>query len=189
QRQARRRAQRLGLLLNAQLARRPRLLRPTARQGNRAQRRPQAAGQPARRDSARLPEDPHQLPRGNRLGPPGKLPPNLRSSLTPKLLGCLSRKTGTDQGTAGVLELAGVHVRAHAAAQPDHGVSGSTEWDGGRPRTCVTISVARSRSLILRLFDARLSIANAWSASQRDSAMMMPIARSITDRDCKACSS
>jgi len=64
--------------------------------------------------------------------------------------------------------------------QPDHGVSGSAGWDGGRPRTCVTISVARSGSLILRLFDARLSIANAWSASQRDSAMRMPIARSIT---------
>jgi len=40
--------------------------------------------------------------------------------------------------------------------------------------------------LILRLFDARLSIANAWSASQRDSAMMMPTARSITARDCNA---
>jgi Helix-turn-helix of DDE superfamily endonuclease len=42
--------------------------------------------------------------------------------------------------------------------------------------TRVTISVARSRSFILRLFDARVSVANAWSASQRDSVMMMPIA-------------
>ena len=72
------------------LARRPRLLRRAARQGNRAQRRPQPAGQPARRHPARLPEDPHPLRRGNRLGPPEQAPAIARSRLTSKLLGCLS---------------------------------------------------------------------------------------------------
>ena len=52
----------------AELAALSGLLNPEAR-------RPQAAGQPARRHSARLPEDPHPLRRGNRLGPPGKLSP------------------------------------------------------------------------------------------------------------------
>jgi hypothetical protein len=42
-----------------------------------------------------------------------------------------------------------------AAARRDHGVSESAGWAGGRPATCVTISVARSRRLTLRLFDAR----------------------------------
>jgi transposase len=42
------------------------------------------------RHPARMPEDPHPLRRGHRLGPPGKPPSILRSGLTSKLLGCLS---------------------------------------------------------------------------------------------------
>jgi len=38
---------------------------------------------------ARMPEDPHPLRRGNRLGPPAKPPSIFRSGLTPTLLGCL----------------------------------------------------------------------------------------------------
>ena len=40
-------------------------------------------------------------------------------------------------------------------------MSESADWDGGRPLTCMTISMARSWSFMLRLFDARLSVANA----------------------------
>jgi hypothetical protein len=37
-----------------------------------------------------MPQDPHPLQRGHRLGPPGKPPSIFRSGLTLKLLGCLS---------------------------------------------------------------------------------------------------
>ena len=47
---------------------------------------------------------------------------------------------------------------------------------GGLPPTRVTISCARSRSFMLRLFEARLSVAKAASAVQCDSAMTMPMA-------------
>ena len=42
------------------------------RQRDRAQRRPATTGQPARRHPARMPQDPHLLRRGHRLGPPRK---------------------------------------------------------------------------------------------------------------------
>ena len=56
------------------LTRCPRLLRRPARQGTRAQRRPAETGQPPGRHPARMPQDPHLLRRGHRLGPPGKHP-------------------------------------------------------------------------------------------------------------------
>ena len=90
QRPARRRAQRAGLRVPERLARRPRPLRRAPRPRDRAQRRPAAAGEPARRHPARMPEDPHPLRRGNRLVPPAKPPSIFRSGLTLKLLGCLS---------------------------------------------------------------------------------------------------
>jgi hypothetical protein len=64
---------------SARLTRRPRLLRPAARQRPRAQRRPATPRQPARRHPPRLPENPHPLRRGHRLGSP---PANPASRLT-----------------------------------------------------------------------------------------------------------
>ena len=51
------------------------------------------AREPPRRHPARMPEDPHPLRRGHRLGPPGKPPSIFRCGLTSKLLGCLCRHT------------------------------------------------------------------------------------------------
>jgi hypothetical protein len=61
-----------ALRVPERLARRPRLLRPAPRPRNRAQRRPAAAGQQARRHSARMPQNPHPLQRGHSLGPQAK---------------------------------------------------------------------------------------------------------------------
>ena len=52
-----------------------------------------------------------------------------------------------------------------------------------------TIWAASSRTGMLLRWDARRSRSNACACPQCDSAMMMPIARSITARDCKASSS
>ena len=73
-----------------------RVLRRAARQRTRTQRRTPATGEPAGRHPARMPEDPHPLRRGHRLGPPGKPPSIFRRGLTFKLLGCLSREEATD---------------------------------------------------------------------------------------------
>ena len=74
QRPAHRRADAPGLRRAQGLTRRPCLLRRPARQGMRAQRGPAEPGQPPGRHPARLPQDPHPLRRGHRLGPPGKHP-------------------------------------------------------------------------------------------------------------------
>ena len=74
QRPAHRRADAPGLRRAQGLTRRPCLLRRPARQGMRAQRGPAEPGQPPGRHPARLPQDPHLLRRGHRLGPPGKHP-------------------------------------------------------------------------------------------------------------------
>ena len=57
------------------LTRRPRLLRPATRQRTRAQRRPTTTGRPPGRHPARLPQDPHLLRRGHRVGPPRRVCP------------------------------------------------------------------------------------------------------------------
>jgi len=74
QRPAHRRADAPGLRRAQGLARRPCLLRRPARQGMRAQRGPAETGRPPGRHPARMPQDPHLLRRGHRLGPPGKHP-------------------------------------------------------------------------------------------------------------------
>ena len=74
QRPAHRRADAPGLRRAQSLTRCPRLLRRPARQGIRAQRGPAETGQPPGRHPVRMPQDPHLLRRGHRLGPPGKHP-------------------------------------------------------------------------------------------------------------------